>query len=68
MRQLVNDPSTVISKAHPNLVRKTIEDVLSDPMDVRNRRIRIKSFDEISPINDAPTFDMFRNRIQSNTN
>jgi leucyl-tRNA synthetase len=55
MRQLVNDPSTVISKAHPNLVRKTIEDVLSDPMDVRNRRIRLKSFDEISPINDAAT-------------
>jgi leucyl-tRNA synthetase len=55
MRQLVNDPSTVISKAHPNLVRKTIEDVLSDPMDVRNRRISLKSFDEISPINDAAT-------------
>ena len=55
MRQLVTDPSTLKSKTDPDMVRKTIEDILSDTIEVRTRRISLKSFDEIPPIKDAAT-------------
>ena len=55
MRQLVNDPSTMKAKTDPNLIKKIIDDILSDTMEVRNRRISLKSFDEIPTIKNAAT-------------
>ncbi len=37
----------------PNLVRKMIEDILSDPIETRNRRLLLENFDERLPIEDA---------------
>ena len=55
MKQLVKDPETVSqSKSDANLIRKMIEDILSDPIEARNRRLNLPAdFNEIFPINDA---------------
>ncbi|MGN6632849.1 MAG: leucine--tRNA ligase [Nitrososphaeraceae archaeon] len=55
MRQLVNDPSTMKAKTDPNLVKKIIDDILSDTMEVRDRRVSLMSYDEIPIIKDAET-------------
>jgi leucyl-tRNA synthetase len=55
MKQLVNDPSTMKAKTDPNLIKKIIGDILSDTLEVRNRRSSLKSFDEIPAIKDAAT-------------
>lgn len=53
MKQLISDSSTVKAKSDPNFVKKTIDDILSETMDVRNRRISLKNFDEIPIFKDA---------------
>src|SRR5205807_5342430 len=55
MRQLVKDSETASkAKNDPILIRKMIEDILSDPIEARNRRLKLAAdFDEIFPINDA---------------
>jgi leucyl-tRNA synthetase len=55
MKQLISDSSTVKAKTDPNFVKKTIDDILSETMEVRNRRISLKNFDEIPIIKDAET-------------
>jgi leucyl-tRNA synthetase len=55
MKQLVKD-SEIASKAKydPSLIRKMMEDILSDPIKARNRRLNLAAkFDEVFPINDA---------------
>jgi leucyl-tRNA synthetase len=53
MKQLVNDPETTKAKNDPKMVRNMIEDILSDPIEARNRRLKLTVFDEIFPLNDA---------------
>jgi leucyl-tRNA synthetase len=53
MKQLVNDPETAKAKNDPRLVRNMIEDILADPIEARNRRLKLTVFDEIFPLNDA---------------
>jgi leucyl-tRNA synthetase len=53
MKQLIKDPETTKAKNDSNMVRKMIEDILSDPTEARNRRLRFENFDERLPIEDA---------------
>ena len=55
MKELVNNPDTAAkSKSNPNLIRKMIEDILSDSIETRNRRLKLKDdFDEKFPLYDA---------------
>src|SRR5205085_11526005 len=55
MKQLVKDSETASkAKNDPVLIRKMIEDILSDPIEARNRRLKLAAdFDEIFPLNDA---------------
>ena len=53
MKQLVKDPKTAKAKNDPKLIRNMIEDILSDPIEARNRRLKLTVFDEIFPLNDA---------------
>ena len=53
MKQLVKDPETAKAKNDPKLIRNMIEDILSDPIEARNRRLKLTVFDEIFPLNDA---------------
>jgi len=53
MKQLIKDPETTKAKNDPNLVRKMIEDILSDPIETRKRRLLLENFDERLPIEDA---------------
>jgi leucyl-tRNA synthetase len=53
MKQLIKDPETTKAKNDSNMVRKMIEDILSDPIETRNRRLRLEDFDERLPIEDA---------------
>jgi leucyl-tRNA synthetase len=53
MKELVKDPETAKVKNDPKLIRNMIEDILSDPIEARNRRLKLTFFDEIFPLNDA---------------
>jgi leucyl-tRNA synthetase len=55
MKELVNNPDTAAkSKSNPNLIRKMVEDILSDSIETRNRRLKLKDdFDEKFPLYDA---------------
>jgi leucyl-tRNA synthetase len=53
MKQLVKDPETAKAKNDPKLIRNMIDDILSDPIEARNRRLKLTIFDEIFPLNDA---------------
>jgi leucyl-tRNA synthetase len=53
MKELVKDSETAKVKNNPKLIRNMIEDILSDPIEARNRRLKFTFFDEIFPLNDA---------------
>ena len=53
MRQLIKDPETAKAKNDPKLIRNIVEDILSDPIEARNRRLKLTVFDEIFPLKDA---------------
>ena len=53
MKILLSDPQTVRAKTDPKLVRKMLEDILSSPLDARNRRIELTGFDESGALRDA---------------
>ncbi|MFL6431260.1 MAG: leucine--tRNA ligase, partial [Nitrososphaeraceae archaeon] len=55
MKELVTNPETAAkSKSNPNLIRKMVEDILSDSIETRNRRLKLgDDFDEILPLTDA---------------
>jgi leucyl-tRNA synthetase len=53
MKELVKDSETAKVKKDPKLIRNMIEDILSDPIEARNRRVKLTFFDEIFPLNDA---------------
>ncbi len=53
MKKLIANPETSKAKTDPKLVQKMIEDILSVPLDARNRRLELKEFSEESTISDA---------------
>ncbi|MDW0223184.1 MAG: leucine--tRNA ligase [Nitrososphaeraceae archaeon] len=62
MKELVNDDEIKdVVKRSPDLVRKMIEDILSESVDVRERRIKIDSFSEMIPLQDG--ISLLRNEI-----
>ncbi len=46
MKELIANPETQEVKKNPDFVQKTIKDVLSEPMTLRNSKLRIQNFDE----------------------
>jgi len=52
MKVLVNDPSTSKVKESPDMVKKIVDDILSDPLDSRQRKVRI-TLDEVKVFEDA---------------
>ena len=62
MKELVNDDEIKdVVKRSPDLVRKMIEDILSESVEVRERRIKIDSFSEMIPLQDG--IYLLRNEI-----
>ena len=54
MKEFVNDDQVKeLVKRNPDLVKKIIDDILSESVDVRERRMRIDSFDEKAPLDDG---------------
>ncbi len=54
MKEFVNDNEVKdLVKRNPDLVKKTIDDILSESVDVRERRMKIDSFDEKIPLEDG---------------
>jgi leucyl-tRNA synthetase len=63
IKVLIRDYETAEVKDNINAVRKMIEDILSEPIETRNRRLRIMEFDERIPIVDAESLV----RLESDT-
>jgi leucyl-tRNA synthetase len=53
MKRLIADPSTSKVKQSPDMVKRMIEDVLSDPLDSRHRKAKLSSINESEIFNDA---------------
>lgn len=53
MKQLIANPETSKAKTDPKMVQKMMEDILSTPVEARNRRLKLAEFDEIAAIKDA---------------
>jgi leucyl-tRNA synthetase len=54
MKEFVNDNEVKdLVKRNPDLVKKIIDDILSESVDVRERRVKIDSFDEKIPLEDG---------------
>jgi leucyl-tRNA synthetase len=53
MKQLIANPETAKAKTDPKMVQKMMEDILSTPLEARNRRLRLAGFDEVAAIQDA---------------
>jgi leucyl-tRNA synthetase len=54
MKEFINDNEVKdLVKRNPDLVRKIIDDILSESENVRERRMKMDSFDEKMPLNDG---------------
>jgi leucyl-tRNA synthetase len=53
MKQLIANPETAKAKSDPKMVQKMIEDILSAPLEARNRRLKLTRFNEVVTIQDA---------------
>jgi leucyl-tRNA synthetase len=53
MKKLIANPETNKAKTDPKMVQKMMEDILSTPLEARNRRLKLPEFDEIAAIKDA---------------
>jgi leucyl-tRNA synthetase len=53
VKQLIANPETVKIKSDPTLVKKMQDDILSTPLEARDRHTALASFDEIAAIKDA---------------
>ena len=54
MKEFVNDSEVRdFVKHNPDLVKKMIDDILSESLEVRQRRMKIDSFNELIPLQDA---------------
>ncbi|MCI0559040.1 MAG: class I tRNA ligase family protein, partial [Nitrososphaera sp.] len=53
MKKLIGDQETTKIKTDPKLAQKMLEDILSAPLDARNRRRNLVEFSEADAVNDA---------------
>ena len=53
MKQMIANPETAKAKSDPKMVQKMIEDILSAPLEARNRRLKLTGFNEVTTIEDA---------------
>jgi leucyl-tRNA synthetase len=53
MKQLIANPETANAKRDPKIVQKMMEDILSAPLEARNRRLKLTGFNEVTTIQDA---------------
>jgi leucyl-tRNA synthetase len=53
MKKLIQEPESSYAKKDPSFVKKTIEDILSEPVESRSNRLNLNSLDEISIIKDS---------------
>jgi leucyl-tRNA synthetase len=54
MKEFVNDGEVKdLVKHNPDLVKKMMDDILSESLEVRQRRMKIDSFNELIPLQDA---------------
>jgi leucyl-tRNA synthetase len=53
MKQLIANPETVNAKSNPRMVQRMMEDILSAPLEARNRRLNLTGFNEVTIIQDA---------------
>ncbi len=53
MKQLIANPETARAKTDPKMVQKMMENILSAPLEARNRRLKLARFDEVAAIQDA---------------
>lgn len=54
MKEFVNDSEVKdFVKHNPDLVKKMVDDILSESLEVRQRRMKIDSFNELIPLQDA---------------
>jgi leucyl-tRNA synthetase len=54
MKEFVNDSEVKdFVKHNPDLIKKMIDDILSESLEVRQRRMKIDSFNELIPLQDA---------------
>ena len=51
MKLIISDPETHFAKKDPNLIKKIVNDILSDSYESQNNRLKIGTFDEINIIN-----------------
>jgi leucyl-tRNA synthetase len=53
VKQLIANPATAKIKSDPNLVKKMQDDILSAPLEARNRRLSLAGIDEVAAVKDA---------------
>jgi leucyl-tRNA synthetase len=53
MKQMIANPETVKAKSDPKLVQRMVDDILSAPLESRNRRLKLTEFNEVTTIRDA---------------
>jgi leucyl-tRNA synthetase len=53
MKELIAKPETAKVKSDPKMVQKMIEDILSAPLEARDRRLKLTGFNEVTAIQDA---------------
>ncbi|HZB00298.1 MAG TPA: class I tRNA ligase family protein, partial [Nitrososphaera sp.] len=53
MKHLIANPDTAKAKSDPKMVQKMMEDILSAPLEARNRRLKLTGFNEVATIQDA---------------
>jgi leucyl-tRNA synthetase len=53
MKKLIGNPETVKAKSNPKIVQRVMEDILSAPLEARNRRLNLIGFNEVATIRDA---------------
>lgn len=61
MKALLSDPQTVRAKTDPKLVQKMMEDILSSPLEARNRRIELAGYEEPGALRDASSLISMEN-------
>ena len=63
MKQLIEDPETSYAKKDPSLVKKIVEDILSESVEARANRLNLNSFDEVSIIKNSQ--NLISNEIEA---
>jgi leucyl-tRNA synthetase len=53
MKLLIANPETANAKSDPKMVQKMMEDILSTPLEARNRRLNLIGFNEVTTIQDG---------------